>query len=291
MFIELVDSREALPNAIAINATIFNTARIIGPSLTAPFLLIFQKQGEGWAFFANGVSFLFVIVGLLFITTRSEKKTRDSNVSILQDFKEGQRFIRGSNTIVLLTVLVSIMAFFGFPFTQQIPVFASTVLKTAADTGTAMATRNSLLVTAQGVGAFIAATTLALFSNIRRKGRMLSIGQLVFAIALIGLALSRNLFLAMAFMVLAGWGTVTQLALTNTLIQLAVPDNLRGRVISTYFWAQQGVAPFGSLLIGGLAQGFGAPAAVATGGIVCLAATLIIHTARPIIRRTVGNEV
>jgi MFS family permease len=228
---------------------------------------------------------------LFFITTRSEIKTSNAKVSVLQDFKEGQQFIRGSGTIVLLTMLVSIMAFFGFPFTQQIPVFAGTVLKTVEDTGNSMATRNSLLVTAQGVGAFIAAMTLAVFSNIRRKGRMLAIGQLIFSISLVGLALSRTLFLAMAFMVLAGWGTVTQLALTNTLIQLAVPDNLRGRVISTYFWAQQGVAPFGSLLIGGMAQGFGAPAAVATGGIICLAATLIIHTMRPVIRRTVESEV
>ncbi|MDD5369113.1 MAG: MFS transporter [Anaerolineaceae bacterium] len=289
MFIELVDNREALPNAIALNSTIFNTARIIGPTLTAPFLVIFQKQGEGWAFFANGISFLFVIVGLFLITTRSEIKTRKTNGSILQDFKEGQRFIRRSSTIILLIMLVSIMAFFGFPFTQQIPVFASKVLMTANDSGTSMATRNSLLVTAQGVGAFIAAITLALFSNIRRKGRLLAIGQIVFATSLIGLALSRTVFLAMSFMALAGWGTVTQLALTNTLIQLSSPDDLRGRIISTYFWAQQGVAPFGSLLIGGLAQGFGAPVSVAVGGIICLTATVIIHTVRPTLRRMGGN--
>jgi len=284
MIVELV-GKEALPNAIALNSTAFNLARVIGPSLTAPFLVLLQDNGEGWAFFANGVSYLFVIVGLLFVNSRSKIKPQAENRSILTGFKEGQVYIRGTSTVALIISLVAIFGFFGFPFGQQIPVFARDVLQSAGDTNAAVATRNSLLVTAQGVGALIAAVSLAVFSTIRRKGLALSAGQVVFAAALIGLSASRSMGTTLPLMVLVGWGMVTQLALANTLIQLAVPDELRGRVISTYLWAMQGIAPFGSLFLGMLAQNWGAPAAVALGGSVCLIAAISIHSFQPAVRR------
>ena len=186
MIVELV-GKQALPNAIALNSTIFNAARVIGPSLTAPFLLLLGDKGEGWAFFANGVSYLFVIAGLLFVDSRSQITPREENQSILTGFMEGQAYIRRTPTIALIIGLVSIFGFFGFPFGQQIPVFARDVLRIAGDTNATVAARNSLLVTAQGVGALIAAVSLALFSTIRRKGLALSLGQVVFATALIGL--------------------------------------------------------------------------------------------------------
>ena len=286
MQVELV-GKKAIPNAIALNSAIFNGARVIGPVLTTPFLLFLHNQGFGWAFFANGVSYLFVIVSLILIRTRPVIQLEAARPSILADFKEGQQFIRATPVVFLLILIVTIPSFFGFPFTQQIPVFASDVLR-GSHTAEAVAARNSLLVTAQGVGAVIAAILLAVFSTWPRKGLALVSGQIAFAAALIGFSFAASPALAGVLLIVVGWGVVTQLALTNTLIQLAVPDGLRGRVISTYFWAQTAVTPFGSLFIGFLAQQYGAPLAVRLGGIVCLAGYLVVHILKPTIRQAEG---
>jgi hypothetical protein len=150
-------------------------------------------------------------------------------------------------------------------------VFARDVFQQAGDTDAIVAARNSALVTAQGVGALTAAVTLAMFSAMRRKGLLMTLGQFAFSSALIGISFTQSLPAALPLMMAIGWGTVTQLAMTNTLVQLLVPNELRGRVISTYLWGLQGVAPFGSLFIGFLAQNLGAPAAVLIGGLICLA--------------------
>jgi len=284
MMVELVD-KTALPNAIALNSATFNLARVLGPTLSAPFLVFLQDNGEGWAFFANGVSFLFVIASLLLIKTKSQVRNDVEKLSIIEDFKDGQRYIFSTPIVAMLIVLVTVPGLFGFPFTQQIPVFARDVLHEVNDTAAAVATRNSLMVTAQGVGALIAALTLAMFSTMRRKGPLLISGQIVFALGLIGLSFSRTQNLALPLMTVAGWGMVTQLALTNTLIQITVPDHLRGRVMSTYLWAMQGISPFGSLLIGSLAQSLGASQAVAIGGFTCLIAYSLAHLFKSDIRR------
>ena len=288
MIIELIDDRAHISNAIALNSTIFNTARVIGPMLAAPFLLLLKDQGEGWAFFANGVSYLFVIVGLLFVNSHSEIAPPAPGSSLKAEFMQGQRFVRQTPIVGMLILLVTVMAVFGFPFSQQLPVFARDVLKEVGDNAASVATRNSLLVTAQGIGAFIAAFSLAFFSNIKRKGLMLSAGQIVFACGLIGLGYIRHIGLAMPAMILIGWGMVTSLALSNTLVQVSIPDELRGRVISIYYWAQNGAAPFGSLLIGWMAQNWGAPLAVAVGGAICLVMALVIHTTQPVVRKATG---
>ena len=284
MFGELVD-KEVLPNAIALNSMIFNAARVIGPTLTAPFLLLLEDAGIGWAFLANGVSYLFVIVGLLLIRTRP--KENNHLRPTLQDFLEGQHFIRKTPIVLSLILMVAIPGFFGFTFVQQIPVFARDVFAVVGEAGSAAAARNSFMVTAQGVGALIAALFLSIYSGIRRKAFLLTVGQFGFALGLLALALSRRFDLAIPAMMLIGWGTVTQLTLTNTLIQLSIPDRLRGRVISTYLWVLQGTAPFGSLFIGWLAQQWGASNAVLVGGMVCLAGFMTVHLSRPAIRRTI----
>jgi MFS family permease len=289
MLVEMV-SMKALPNAIALNSAIFNGARVIGPTLTTPFLLLLHDQGFGWAFVANGVSYLFVILSLVLIKTQPNinPATKSEKHSMLADFMDGQKFIRATPVVFLLILIVTIPSFFGFPFGQQMPVFASDVLRTAKDTSADVAARNSLLITAQGFGALMAAAMLAVFSTIRRKGLALVVGQIAFAIALIGFSFAQIPSIALLLLVVVGWGTVTQLALTNTLIQLSVPDELRGRVISTYFWAQSAVAPFGSLFIGFLAQQYSAPIAVRVGGIVCLVGYVAVHIFKPTIRNAVA---
>jgi MFS family permease len=285
MLIELV-GKEALPNAIALQSTIFNAARVLGPALAGPLLIMLQDRGEGWAFFANGVSYLVVIVGLFFVHPRAEYSSNTvARAGALTEFREGQRYILASMVIALLILTAAVPGFIGFPAIQQAPVFASDIFRQVGDTDASVAARYSAMVTAQGLGALIAAITLATFSTMRRKGRLLTIGQLVFAVSLVGLSFSRSLGVALPMMMFIGWGTVTQLAMTNTLIQLLVPNHLRGRVISTYFWAQSGVAPFGSLLVGWMAQSFGAPTAVLVCGAGCLGVALAVHAFTPSIRQ------
>jgi MFS family permease len=285
MLIELV-GKGSLPNAIALQSTIFNAARVIGPSLVAPFLIFIQGNGEGWAFLANGISYLFIIVSLFFVRTPFKTTQEKSERNLWSEFREGQAYIRQTRSVAMIILMASLLGWFGFPLLQQIPVIARDVLAQLGDTETIRATRNSALYTAQGVGALIAALTLASF-NIKRKGLMLTAGQFIFIVSLIILSATRNIPITLALILLIGWGTVTTLAMMNTLIQLEVPDALRGRVFSTYLWALQGVAPFGSLSVGWMAQNWGVPMAAFVSGVVCLVAIGAIQLSNPEIRKRV----
>jgi len=287
MLIELV-GKPTLPNAIALQSTIFNLARVIGPSLTAIVLVLIKNHGEGWAFFANGVSFLFVIVGLFFVRTpyRVVKPGQFSEkLDFMAEFRQGWEYIRGNTVVLLIIIMVALVGFFGFPFSNQIPALARNVLQRVADTEATVAGRTGALYLAQGVGALIAAGFISAFSTLRRKGLLMTIGQFVFAIALVLLAFARNLPLALVLIAINGWATVAQLMMMNTLIQIDVPDVLRGRVFSVYLWAQQGVAPFGSLFIGWLAQSAGVPRAALVGGLVCLLVLVFAHARWPELRQ------
>lgn len=284
MLVELV-GKERLPNAIALQATIFNAARVLGPMIAAPFMVLIHKNGEGWAFLANGVSYLFVIIGLLFVNTpfKAPRPVRQKT-NLLEEFKAGQHYIRSTPVVGMLILMSSIIGFIGFPLIQQIPVIARDVLAQVGDTQATQATRNSMLFTFQGIGALIAALTLAAF-NPQRKGWLLTFGQMAFTFSLIGLSFNRFIPLAALLILLVGWGTVTMLATTNTLIQLTVPDSLRGRVFSTYLWGLQGVAPFGSLAVGWMSQTWGVSVALLICGLACLVFIGLIHVRNPEIRQ------
>jgi len=289
MLIELV-GRSALPSAIALQTAIFNGARVLGPTLTAIVLVLIKNQGEGWAFLINAISYLFIIIGLFFVKTpfKSQPETSErQNRNFLSEFKEGQRYILGNSTIGLVILMAALIGFFGFPFSQQIPALGRDVLHQIIDTETIIKTRTSSLYIAQGIGALIAAVYISLFSGLRRKGLLLAVGQLVFALALIFIALTRSLEIVLVLIIFLGWAMVTQLALMNTIIQINIPDHLRGRVFSTYLWALQGVAPFGSLFIGWVAQTWSIPTAALFFGITCLLLIVTIHLIKPeIIRKT-----
>lgn len=291
MMVEIV-GRAGLPNAIALNSTAFNVARVIGPALSAPLLLIFAEHGEGWAFFLNGLSYLVVILGLLAIHPNTANPVNHPHApspnDALAQFREGQRYIRQTTLIGLIIVMAAVPGLFAFPVIQQIPAFARDVLAQPGDVDAVVAARNSAMVTAQGVGALLAAVMLTLLSAFRRKGRLMTAGQFAFSIALLGIGLSRDIALILPILTLFGWGTVTALATSNTIIQLVTPNALRGRVISTYLWALQGVAPFGSLLIGWIAQTWGAPASALFGGLACLATYTAINLKTPTVRKFEG---
>jgi MFS family permease len=172
--------------------------------------------------------------------------------------------------------MVALVGFFGMPFIQQIPALARDVLVTNTNTETMVATRTSNLYAAQGVGALIAAFLAATLSA-SDKHKMLMLGQISFTIPIIALGFTRSLNVALALLALIGWGTVTQLVTMNTLVQTEVPDKLRGRVFSVYFWALQGVAPFGSIVIGSIAQRWQVPTAAVVAGTICLIGILLIR--------------
>jgi len=274
MLIELT-GRDALPSAIALQTTAFNVGRVLGP-LVAAWLI--AATGSEWSvFLVNGLSYIFVIAGLVIAQTRfKEEKTVEENKSLKNEFKEGVTYIRNNTVTLSVVLLAALVGFFGIPLIQQIPAVARDVLATVMDTEAMIASRTSSLYAAQGVGALVAAF-LAAYLISTDKQKMLSLGQLSFVVPIIGLGFARNTNLALMLLVFVGWGTVTQLVTMNTLIQLDVPNELRGRVFSVYFWALQGVAPFGSIFIGWIAQTWNVPTAIIIGGTICLFGILLIR--------------
>lgn len=283
MLIELV-GKERLPNAIALQATAFNTARVLGPSLVVPFLVFIGKNGEGWAFLTNGISYLFVIVGLMFARTPYRAQTPVSKGNFWEDFLAGLRYIFRTPTVGFLILMATLMGMLGFPFSQQLPAFARDVLAQAGDTDQIVALRNSALYTSMGVGALVAALSLAARTP-SRKGLWLVVGQVLFVAGLAGLSQTHQLTVATGWMVAIGLGMVTQLSLMNILIQTEVPNDLRGRVFSTYLWGLQGIAPLGSFLVGWMAQNWSVSAAALASALFCLTALSLLHLAAPSIRR------
>ncbi|MBK9926549.1 MAG: MFS transporter [Anaerolineales bacterium] len=280
MLIELA-GREALPSAIALQATAFNIGRVLGP-LCAAWLLT-STGTEAGVFLANGISFIFVIVGLFFARTQYKiPHDHDKEKDLGTEFKEGLSYIYKNSLVASITLMAALIGFFGFPLVQQIPALARDVLKTVSDTEAIVASRTSTLYAAQGAGAMVAAILAATFmGSSHRKGRWVVFGQIAFILPLIVLGLTGNLSLSIVLLVCMGWGTVTQLVTMNTLIQLNVPNELRGRVFSIYLWALQGVAPFGSLLIGWIAQAWGVPLAALIGGVISLVLIGGLHLLNP----------
>ena len=283
MLIEL-SGREGLPSAIALQSRVFNIGRVIGP-LMASWLLT-STGTEGSVFLTNGVSYLFVIAGLFIIQTRY-KVPRESNLekSLSTELREGLGYIRRNSLVASIILMSALVGFFGFPLVQQIPALARDVLRTPLDTETMVAARTSQLFAAQGAGALFAALLAAYMNSSRNKGLMVTLGQIAFIVPLIALGYVVSLKISLLLLVLMGWGTVTQLVSMNTLIQVSVPNGLRGRVFSVYLWALQGVAPFGSLLIGWLAQNWGVPLAALIGGLVSLVSIGVLHLVSPSVRR------
>jgi MFS family permease len=263
---------------------VFNIGRVIGPLIAA--WLLTSTGTEGSVFMANGVSYLFVIAGLFILQTRYKvQRETTEKKSLVTEFREGLGYIRRNTVVAAIILMSALVGFFGFPLVQQIPALARDVLRTASDSETIIAARTSQLYIAQGTGALIAALLAAYMNSSRNKGLMVTLGQVAFIVPLIALGYVVSLNISLVLLVLMGWGTVTQLVSMNTLIQTNVPNGLRGRVFSVYLWALQGVAPFGSLLIGWLAQNWGVPLAALTGGLVSLVSIGALHMISPGVRR------
>lgn len=276
MLIELA-GKDALPSAIALQTTAFNLGRVIGPLCAA--WLIAATGSEGTVFLANGVSYIFVIIGLFFARTRFKlEKSVEPSQGMNSEFRAGLRYIRSSTVVMSAILMSALLGFFGIPLVQQIPAVARDILQPALNSEALIAARTSNLYTAQGIGAVTAAVMMAYFASANKSSTLLW-GQILFILPIIALGATTNTPLAFFLLIFVGWGTVVQLISMNTMIQVRVPNELRGRVFSVYFWGLQGVAPFGSILIGWIAQTWQVQTSIIVGGATCLFGIVLVRLA------------
>jgi MFS family permease len=259
--VEMV-GREDLMNAIALNSSMFNGARIVGPAVAG---ILVGAIGEGWCFFLNGLSFVAVIAGLLAMRGTGAKAPRPLEESAGQRIREGFAFVVQTGPIRAILLLLGLVSLAGMPYSVLMPIFASSILHGGPR---AM----GLLMGASGVGAIAGALALASRQGVRGLGRWVAWATAGFGLSLIAFSRSRSFWLSAALLVPVGFTVIVQTAASNTLVQAMVPDRLRGRVMAVYTMMFLGMAPFGSLLAGTLAARFGAPAAVAVGGSACVVA-------------------
>lgn len=252
----LVDmvGKDDLMNAIALNSSMFNGARVIGPAIAG---ILVAKIGEGWCFFANGVSYIAVIIGLLLMRVQSQ--VRPVSASPFEHMMEGFRFVEGTAPIRALLLLLGVVSLVGMPYVVLMPIFADQILHGGAQ-------GLGILMGATGVGALLGALTLAFREGVKGLGRWVAWCCAGFGISLIVFALSRNFWLSVILLLPVGYTMMLQMACSNTLIQVMVPDALRGRVMAVYSMMFMGMAPIGALLGGALAERLGAPLTVAIGG-------------------------
>jgi len=272
--IEMVGG-EDLMNAIALNSSIFNAARVIGPAL-AGFLI--ASTGEAICFLLNGLSFLPVIAGLLLMRLPPVRK-REAR-PVWHELAEGFRFVGRSPRVRTVLEAVAISSIFGMSFTILLPVFADQILRTGPR-------GYGLLMGAVGVGAVTGALRLAGRTSTRGSGRLVALGMGLLGVSLLAFSLSRTFILSEILLLAVGGSMITQLATTNTLLQRTSPDEIRGRVLSMYTFVLVGLAPIGSLLLGALAQHLGAPWAVRIGGMICLAGSIWFAWQIPRVRAAV----
>ena len=261
--VQMVEDRKDLGNAIAINSSMVNLARLVGPSLAG---LVIAAFGEGYCFLIDGLSYFAVIASLALMHIQPRPGSGAATASMWVQLKEGWAYVSGFapvRTILLLFALVSLM---GMPFVVLMPIFASQVLHGGPHT-------LGLLMGASGVGALVSALSLAVRKTVLGLGRMIPIAAASFGTGLILFGLSRVMWFSMLMMLLVGFGMMQGMAASNTIVQTLVPEDRRGRVMSYYTMAFVGMAPFGSLLAGGLAHWLGAPRTVMiTGSVVILGA-------------------
>jgi MFS family permease len=256
--IQMVEHREDLGNAIALNSSMVNAARLIGPAIAG---VVVASVGEGYCFLIDGISYLAVIVSLLMMRIAEAPAKKPARV--MAHLNEGWLYVVHSVPIRSILLNLSIVSLFGMPYSVLMPIFASKVLGGGAHT-------LGFLMAATGVGALAGAMTLAARRNVVGLGRRIVITTSLFGVSLVVFSLSRSLWLSLLTLPVVGFGMIQQMAASNTILQTIVDDEKRGRVMAFYSMAFQGMAPFGSLLAGSVAARFGAPVTVTVSGVACV---------------------
>jgi MFS family permease len=272
----LVDmvGKEDLMNAIALNSSMFNGARVIGPAVAG---ILVAKLGEGWCFFANAVSYIAVIIGLLLMNVHAPAKA-SKHTPALQHIVEGFQFVSRTAPIRALLTLLGLVSITGMPYLVLMPIFADRILRNGGQELASLlgskdlgAMRLGILMGATGVGAMLGALTLAMRSGVKGLGRWITVCCAGFGLSLMLFAFSKSFWLSVILLLPVGYFVMLQMACSNTLIQVMVPDALRGRAMAVYSMMFMGMAPIGALLGGALADRLGAPTTVAIGGLASVA--------------------
>lgn len=271
--VQMVEERADLANAIALNSSLVNGSRMIGPAIGG---LLIAAVGEGWCFALDAISYVAVIGSLLAMKVRPTA-TPPQVVPVLDALAAGVRYVAGFAPVRSGLLLVAAVSMFGMPYQVLMPVMASDVLGGGANT-------LGVLMTATGVGALIGTMYLASRHTVLGLGRKIAQAAMLFGVALIGFSTSSNLWISLAILPFSGAGFMVALAATNTVVQTVVPETLRGRVMSLYTMAFLGTAPIGSLLAGVAAERIGAQATIAVGGAACLMFGLWFFTTLPRLR-------
>ena len=260
--VQMVEAREDLGNAIALNSSMVHSARLVGPALAG---MLIAAAGEGYCFLIDGVSYLAVIASLLMMhIVRSPAVTKRR---VWDELREGWSYVTGSLPIRSILLLLGLVSLVGMPYTVLMPIFASRVLHGGPHT-------LGFLMAAAGGGALTGAITLAARKSVLGLDRRIVVADMLFGASLIAFASSRVLWLSLLLLPITGFGMMQQMASSNTIIQTIVDDRKRGRVMAFYSMAFMGMMPFGSLLGGSLATHIGAPRTLMLGGALCVASSL-----------------
>jgi MFS family permease len=274
--VNMVDDRADLPNAIALNSSMVNGARLLGPSMAGVLIAV---AGEGWCFLLDGVSYLAVIASLLMMR-RAGAEPRGPEKRVLLELRDGFRYAFGFAPIRSVLLLLTLISLMGMPYTVLMPLMAARVLHGGPHT-------LGFLMGATGVGALGGALYLASRRSVLGLGRVIPAAAILFGCGLIAFSQSRTIALSLALMVVTGIGFMVQLAASNTILQTIVREEMRGRVMAFYTMAFMGSAPFGSLLAGGLATRLGAPGTILLGGCACIVGGVLFGRQLPRLRELV----
>ena len=274
--IEMVEKKEDLGNAIALNSSMVNGARLVGPSI-AGMLIAFT--GEGICFLLNGVSYLFVIASLLMMKIIPRVISK-SNKHVVKEMKEGFNYTFGFPPIKYIILLLALVSLTAMPYTVLMPVFAKEFLHGGSHTF-------GFLMGASGLGALLGALYLASRKNVLGLDKVIPMAATTFGLGLIAFSFSRHIMLSMGLMVFIGLGMMLQMATSNTIIQTVVEDDKRGRVMSFYTMAFMGTAPFGSFLAGSLASRVGAPNTLLIGGLTCILGAILFSWKLPRLKEAI----
>ncbi len=275
--IEMVERREDLANAIALNSSMVNAARLLGPSIGG---IIIAAVGEGWCFIIDGISYLAVIASLLAMTIARRPTLVKTESGILAQLRDGWNYASRFAPVRSILILLALVSLVGMPYTVLMPVFANQILHGGPNT-------LGWLMAASGIGALTGALYLASRTSVVGLGKLIPLMAGVFGTGLIAFSLSHFVWLSLILMVITGLGFMVQMAVSNTLLQTIVDEDKRGRVMSFYTAAFMGTAPFGSLLAGSVAEKIGAPHTLLLGGLGCVIGALWFAKSLPALRKEV----
>ena len=273
--IEMVEERAVLSNAIALNSTMLNMARLLGPAIGG---VIIAAYGEAWCFAIDGVSYGAVILSLLLMHVAVAPPRRREEENLWRELVEGFAYVSGSVPIRSILLLVSVVSLVGLPYSVLLPIFARQIFHGGAHT-------LGLLMAATGVGALIAGVTMATRRSIIGLGRRIGLAAALFGAAIFGLGLSRNLALSVIAVAAAGFAMMQHSASANTILQTISEPGKRGRVMSYFTMSFLGMTPFGALLGGAVAARYGAPRTMEASGVICATAAAVYFAYLPAVRR------